>query len=167
MGAEKLTAGNPLLDKRFINAFIEGVVKTVSLMAQTNATPERASVEASFQPKGEVAGMVGMVFGTMKGTMSISFSRESIFFILENMLGEKYTDITKDVCDAVGEMTNQIYGTAKTSLNQLGYGFEMAIPSVVVGTITISKHHDGATLVIPFKLPNGTSFHIDITVSMT
>ncbi len=164
MGAEKINAGNPLLDKRFINAFVEGVVKTVSLTAQTSVTTEKASIEASFQGKGEVAGMVGMVFGDMKGTMSISFPKEAIFHIMENMLGEKYTEITNDVTDAVGEMTNQIYGTAKTTLNQMGYGFEMAIPSVIKGSFTISKYHNGPTLVIPFKLSNGTLFYVDITV---
>jgi chemotaxis protein CheX len=164
MGAEKLNVGNPLLDKRFINAFVEGVVKTISLTAQTSVTTEKASVEPAFQAKGEVAGMVGMIFGEMKGTMSISFPQEAIFFIMEKMLGEKYTEITNDVTDAVGEMTNQIYGTAKTTLNQLGYGFEMAIPSVIKGSFVISKHHNGPTLVIPFKLSNGTTFFVDITV---
>lgn len=165
MGAQQINPNNPLLDKRFINAFVEGVVKTTSLMAQTQVTTGKPAVESSFQAKGEVAGMVGMIFGPMKGTMSISFSKEAIFFIMESMLGEKFTEINDEVADAVGEMTNQIYGTAKTTLNQLGYGFEMAIPSVIKGTFVISKHHNGATLVIPFKLANGTEFYVDITVS--
>lgn len=165
MGAEKLEQMNPLLDKRFINAFVDGVIKTVSLMAQTEVTPGKPSIDTQFRSKGDVAGMVGMVFGQMKGTMSISFSKESIFFILENMLGEKHTTISDDVADAVGEMTNQIYGTAKTTLNQMGYAFEMAIPSVVKGTISLSKHYNGATLLIPFNLPNGHCFCIDITVT--
>lgn len=165
MGAEKLENKNPLLDKRFINAFVEGVMKTVSLTAQTEVNPGKPSVDPQFRSKGEVAGVIGMVFGPMKGTMSISFTKESIFAILENMLGEKYTEINDDVADAVGEMTNQIYGTAKTTLNQMGYGFEMAIPSVVKGTISISKHYNGATLVIPFELNNGSCFYVDITVT--
>ena len=165
MGAEKLDQSNPLLDKRFINAFVEGVVKTVSMMANTEVSTGKPSVEKKFQSKGDVAGMVGMIFGQMKGTMSISFSSASIFLILENMLGEKHTDLDEDVTDAVGEMTNQIYGTAKTALNQMGYGFEMAIPSVITGSFVISKHHNGATLVIPFHLANGSTFYVDITVS--
>ncbi len=165
MGAPKIEASNPLLDKRFINAFIEGVVKTISLMAQTEVTTGKPSVQTQFQSKGEVAGMVGMVFGNMKGTMSISFDKASIFTILENMLGEKHTEITDEVGDAVGELTNQIYGTAKTTLNQMGYAFEMAIPSVIKGTFTISKYHNGATLMIPFNLKNGATFYVDITVA--
>ena len=161
MGAEKLQQANPLLDKRFINAFVEGVIKTVSLMAQLEVKPGKPALEPKFQAKGDVAGMAGMIFGPMKGTMSISFDKASIFGILESMLGEKHTEVTDEVADAVGEMTNQIYGTAKTALNQMGYAFEMAIPSVIKGSFTISKHHNGATLVIPFHLSNGSTFFVD------
>jgi chemotaxis protein CheX len=164
MGELKLEAANPLLDKRFMNAFIEGVIKTVSMMAQVEVTTGKPKVEQKFQAKGEVAGMVGMVFGSMKGTMSISFSKDAILFLVNNMLGEKHTEINEDIADAVGEMTNQIYGNAKTTLNQMGYGFEMAIPAVIQGTFKISKYHNGATLAIPFNLPNGSIFHVDITV---
>ncbi|PIS11532.1 MAG: chemotaxis protein CheX [Bdellovibrio sp. CG10_big_fil_rev_8_21_14_0_10_47_8] len=166
MGAENLQPVNPLLDKRFVSAFVDGVIKTTSLMASTQVVVGKPTVETQFQAKGDVAGMVGMVFGQMKGTMSISFSKEAIFQIVENMLGEKNTEINASVTDAVGEMTNQIYGTAKTTLNQMGYAFEMAIPSVIQGTFTISKHHSGATLVIPFNLSNGSTFFVDITVIM-
>lgn len=164
MAAPKLDHMNPLLDKRLINAFIEGVIKTLSTMAQTDVTPGKATVEPQFTPKGEVAGVVGMVAGDIKANMTISFPKEGIFLVLENMLGEKYTDINNEVADAIGELTNMIYGSAKTTLNQMGYAFQMALPSVIKGEVMISKQHAGATLVIPFNLPNHTVFHIEITV---
>jgi chemotaxis protein CheX len=164
MGAPKLEKVNPLLDKRFVNAFIEGVVKTISMTAGTDVQTEKPIIEKEFRCKGEVAGVVGMVCGELRGTLSIAFSKESIFTILECMLGEKHTEITPAVTDAVGEITNQIYGSAKTSLNQMGYNFEMAIPSIIHGAFTISKFHNGATLVVPFTLDNGTQFYVDITV---
>jgi chemotaxis protein CheX len=164
MGAIKLEETNPLLDKKLINAFIDGVIKTHSSMASTLLKTGDPRVENQFTPKGEISGLVGMVAGTMKGTMSISYEKQAILSIYENMLGEKHSDISSEVADCVGEITNMIYGSAKTILNQMGYAFEMAIPSVVKGTIIISKHHKGATLVLPFKLENGSQFYIDITV---
>ncbi len=59
------------------------------------------------------------------------------------MLGEKHTQINAEVSDAVGEMTNMIYGSAKTTLNQLGYNFEMAIPTVISGDFKISHANKG------------------------
>lgn len=162
--APKLDAPNPLFDKRLINAFVEGVIKTLKTMAQTDATPGKPFIEPQFVLKGEIAGMVGMVAPPLKGTLLISYNKESIFHILENMLGEKYTTINTDVSDAVGEMTNMIYGSAKTSLNQLGYNFEMAIPTVISGEFRISHSDKSPTLVIPFNLPNGSTFYVEIAV---
>lgn len=156
---------NPLFDKKLINAFVESVTKTLATMAQTELTCGKPFIEKTFQLHGDVAGMVGMVAPPMKGTLVISFPKEAIFLILENMLGEKHTDVTSEVADAVGELTNMIYGTAKTTLNQLGYHFEMAIPTVVRGNFVITQSQPGATLVIPFDLKNNSKFFIEITVS--
>lgn len=156
---------NPLFDKNLINAFVDGVAKTLITMAQTKVSVGRPFIENSFKLKGDVAGMVGMVAPPMRGTLVISFPKEAIFSILKNMLGETYTEVSSEVADAVGELTNMFYGSAKTSLNQLGYKFEMAIPSVVRGEFTISKNQGGATLVIPVELENKSQFYIEITVT--
>ena len=157
---------NPLFDKKLLQAFVDGVLKTLATIAQTEAKVGKPYIEPEMTEKGEIAGMVGMVAPPLKGTLIISFNKESIFQIMENMLGEKHTEINKDVSDAVGELTNMIYGTAKTALNQMGYNFEMAIPSVIRGEFVLSKSSKGATLVIPFELKNNSVFHVKITVQM-
>ncbi len=162
--APKVEVMNPLFDKRLIGAFVDGVVKTLKTMAQTDTTPGKPFIEPSFQLKGDIAGMVGMVAPPLKGTLIISYKKDSIFHILENMLGEKHTELSQEVSDAVGELTNMIYGSAKTTLNQLGYKFEMAIPTVISGDFKITQADKGATLVIPFNLSNGATFHVEITV---
>lgn len=157
---------NPLFDKRLLHAFVDGVIKTLATIAQTEAKVGKPFIEPEFSATGEIAGMVGMVAPPLKGTLLISYTKEAIFHIIENMLGEKHTDLTNEVSDAVGELTNMIYGTAKTALNQMGYNFEMAIPSVIRGDFVVSKANKGATLVIPFELKNNTVFYVKITVQM-
>tara|TARA_B110001454_G_C12723156_1_gene435774 strand:+ start:2497 stop:2991 length:495 start_codon:yes stop_codon:yes gene_type:complete len=155
---------NPLLDKTLINSFIEGVSKTLETMASTKVTFGKPFVEQKFSARGEVAGVVGMVSNEYKATLTLSFPKPAILQILENMLGEKYSDITDEVFDAVGELTNMIYGSAKGTLNDLGYNFEMAIPTVIKGQFIMLQHSKSATLVIPFKLSNQTEFYIEISV---
>lgn len=155
---------NPLFDKRLIAAFVDGVLKVVKTMASTDALPGKPFIESNFTMKGEIAGMVGMVAPPLKGTLLITFPKDGILHVCENMVGEKYPDINKDVSDAVGELTNMIYGQAKATLNQMGYNFEMAIPSVIRGDFIIAKAAKGATLVIPFNLKNNTTFYVEITV---
>ncbi len=156
---------NPLLDKKLINAFIDGVKMTLSTMAQTTAVCGKPFIETDFKLRGDIAGMVGMVAPPMKGTLIISFPKDAIFHIIKNMIGETHSEITNDVSDAVGELTNMIYGSAKTSLNQLGYNFEMAIPTIIRGDFTINKTQPAPTLIIPFQLENKSEFYIEITVS--
>ena len=157
---------NPLFDKRLLHAFVDGVIKTLATIAQTEAKVGKPFIEPEFTAKGEIAGMVGMVAPPLKGTLLITYNKEAIFHIMENMLGETYTELSDEVADAVGELTNMIYGTAKTALNQMGYNFEMAIPSVIRGDFTVSKANKGATLVIPFELKNASVFYVKITVQM-
>lgn len=165
--AKKLDeAVNPLFDKKLLQAFVDGVIKTLATIAQTEAKVGKPFIEPEFTEKGEIAGMVGMVAPPLKGTLLISFTKPSIFQIMENMLGEKHHELTDEVSDAVGELTNMIYGSAKTALNQLGYNFEMAIPTVIRGDFKVSKSHKGATLVIPFNLKEDAHFYVKITVQM-
>ncbi len=160
--AEKLGQGNPLLDKRLVNAFVEGMVEVIKSTG-TEVKEGKPFVEPQFEAKGSIAGMIGMVAGDMRGTITISFDDSSVFHILENWLMEHHDQINDEVADAVGELTNQIYGKAKTTLNELGYGFEMAIPTVITGGGKIKSYHDGATLILPFTCDNG-NFFIEITV---
>lgn len=164
--AAKKVEENPLFDKRLLHAFVDGVIKTLATIAQTEAKVGKPFIEPEFTEKGEIAGMVGMVAPPLKGTLLISFTKASIFQIMDNMLGEKHEELTDDVSDAVGELTNMIYGSAKTALNQLGYNFEMAIPTVIRGDFRLSKSSKGATLVIPFNLKDDAVFYVKITVQM-
>jgi chemotaxis protein CheX len=166
MAAPKIENANPLLDKRFINAFVDGVIKTVSLMASSQCSPGKPRIEPQFKVAADVVGTVGMVAGPLKGTLAICFTKESIFKILTNMLGEAHTSISPEVADAVGELTNQIYGSAKTTLNQIGFSFDMAIPSVITGgDFTMTNMVQSATLIVPFNLDSGETFSIALTIS--
>ncbi len=165
MAAEKVDlSSNPLFDKKLINAFIESVIKTLESMAQTKVSPGKPTVEAKANIKGEVAGIIGMVAGEVRGNLVIAFSSQGAFKILENMLGEKHTVVNSEVTDAVGELTNMIYGSAKTTLNQLGFNFDMAIPTVVSGNFQVANIHNGTTLSVPFIIEPDKMMYVEISV---
>jgi chemotaxis protein CheX len=165
MGAPKLNTANPLLDKELIQAFIDGVTETLSTMAMTKAQPQKPKIEKGTHNQAEISGLIGMVAGPLKGTMIIGFSGQAACSILEQMLGESYPEVNEEVADAVGELTNMIYGVAKKTLNEKGYNFEMAIPSVIRGKVDIVTASAAPSLVVPFLLENGSSLFIKLTVS--
>lgn len=165
MGEAPRQDGNIFFDKNLINTFIDSVIKTLGDMAQTKVTPGKPSIESKVIVKGEVAGIIGMVAGSSKGTLMICFTNKSAFKIIENMLGEIHTNLTPEVTDAVGELTNMIYGSAKTTLNKMGYSFEMAIPTVVSGDFHIATgNHSGVTLIIPFVIDPDIHLFVQVIV---
>lgn len=165
MGAAPNSTSNIFFDKALLNTFVDSVIKTLGDMAQTKVTPGKPTIEdKASSMKGEIAGIIGMVAGEAKGTLVICFTSKSAFKIIENMLGEVHTNVTPDVTDAVGELTNMIYGSAKTTLNKMGYMFEMAIPTVVTGDFKVSGNHSGVKLSIPFIIQPDITMFVEIIV---
>ena len=158
-----MSAENPLTNKQVIQAFSDGVIHTLVTMAKTKPTAEKPFIEKKFKPKGAVAGMIGMVSGKIKGNLTISFEKEAALKIINNMVGESHTEIDGQVLDAIGELTNIIYGCAKTVLNEFGYAFQMAIPIVIEGYDGIIPMHKGTNLVLPFST-DSHKFNLEIIV---
>lgn len=156
---------NPLLDKTTVKAFIHAVQKTLFDMACTEIHVGKPFIESHLTPRGEVIGILGMVAPPLRGTLSLSFPANTILKIVKNMLGETYTEIDKNSTDAVGELTNMIYGSAKAALNDSGFNLEMAIPTVFHGQFQSVTNVDGVTLIIPIKLSSSEEFFIGITVN--
>jgi chemotaxis protein CheX len=163
--AAKLSV-NPLLDKNFINCFVDAVGKTLRTTASTTAQAQKPKIENQASPSGDVMGVIGLIAGPVRGTLTLTFSKEAIFEVLKNMFGETHSEINNEVSDAVGELTNQIYGTAKTELNKMGYQFDAAIPTVVSGSFQMRSYHKGATLVIPFTTAENKVLSLEITVQV-
>lgn len=164
MGAAPKLESHPLFDKKTIEAFIKGVHDTLLTMASTEVAFGKPFIEPNFSMKGDVAAIVGLIAPPLKGNFIISFSKSGILQIYNNMLGESQTEVTEEVKDAVGEIANMVYGASKTLLNQGGYQFQMALPTVVLGEFFPAKDNQGVTLVVPFKFQPDQNFFVQITV---
>ncbi len=164
MGAAPKLEGHPLFDKKTIEAFVKGVQDTLNTMASTEVTFGKPFIEPSFVMKGDVAAIVGLIAPPLKGNFVISFSKSGILQIYNNMLGENNTEMSEEVKDSVGEIANMVYGASKTLLNQNGYNFQMALPTVVLGEFFPAKDNQGVTLVIPFTFQPNQNFFVQITV---
>ena len=112
---------------------------------------------------GDITGIISFS-GDATGSLSITFSEESIVKIVSSMFGEEVTSINEDVRDAVGELTNMISGDARRKLQKHGYAIRAAIPSVISGKNHVIKHvHQGPCIALPFETSNG-AFMVEINV---
>jgi len=133
-----------------------GVYSTFTSMFGLKPNPEKFFIEQECQAKGDVSGIVGLTQERVEGALIVSFPKETIFNILSKMYHKQFTEIDKSVKAGVGELTNIIFGVVKTNLNKNGFGFKMAIPTVIIGDQhTVAITNPGTTLVIPFQTESG------------
>jgi len=139
----------------FINPFLEATLSVLKTMASAEAVPGKPYVKTGSAACGDISGVVGIT-GQAEGSLCLTFSREVILQIMTSMLGEEQKEITEEVKDAVGELTNMISGDSRRRLQEKGYTFHGAIPSVISGPGHEVKHITrGPVLSIPFSLNGG------------
>ena len=139
-----------------INPFINATKNVIETMAFTKLDMGKLSLKTNNLSWGAVTGVMGLASETLSGNMLVSFDEASIIEIVNKMLYESFTQINKEVIDAVGEITNMITGGAKRELNEKGFFFDMAVPVVVTGqNIEITQMSKGPTIVVPFSTEKG------------
>jgi chemotaxis protein CheX len=144
-----------------INSFLEATVSVIKTMSSVDLAPGKPFVKKGSISTGDISGIVGMA-GESEGSLSLSFSRECILHIVSSMFGEPYTDITEEVKDAVGELTNMISGDARRRMETAGILYQGAIPSVITGPGHEIRHVTKEPIIsIPFDSANG-GFHLEL-----
>ena len=133
----------------YINPFIASVRNAFQTMlssdAQRGAPYLRTTAESDFC----VSGVIGLS-GDAVGTVVSNMSKEVALEIASVLLMDQFTELTADVVDAVGELTNVIAGAAKSKLEEFHLG--VSLPNVVTGNAhTIHFPKDVTPICVPFK----------------
>ncbi len=155
-----------MIDINFVNPFLGATLNVLKVQASVEAQPGKITLKQSGEPlRGDVSGVIGIVSDTFKGNVVISFPESTFLKVMSNMLGEEYTEISQDIVDGAGEITNMIFGQAKVVLNERGYGVQIALPQVITGkNHMLSTQSKGPTVIIPFKSTAG-DFFVEICLS--
>jgi chemotaxis protein CheX len=151
----------------FFQPFVDGTLHTLKVQCLLEASPGTPFIKSEVLERKEfaIAGVVGITSPQLSGSISIFFSKLLFLKIIENMLNEKHSEITGELCDAAGELLNIIFGQAKHVLNQKGFDFQMANPSVVYGQSLLSHlPKDKPVLVLPFRIGH-ENLHVEIAVA--
>jgi chemotaxis protein CheX len=148
---------------QIINAFADSAVYVLKTMAFIDSTAGAPYLKKGEAAHGDVSGIIGFT-GSVVGSFAVSFSEKCILAIVSHMLGEEFSAITKDIEDAVGEMTNMISGDARKRLQSERLKIFASLPSVVSGKNHTIKHVLGtSSVVIPFTTVDGT-FVVDVCI---
>ncbi|MDR2337399.1 MAG: chemotaxis protein CheX [Deltaproteobacteria bacterium] len=153
------------MDLELLNIFTQSAVSVIETMAFTKVAVGKPVLKVEKVTNGDVTGIIGLANSEFKGTLVISFEAEAIIAVVNNMLGSNYTEMSSDVIDAVGEITNMICGASKRSLaDSKQIILDMASPTTIIGRDLMINFPGSLPVVeIPFATEKG-KFIIDITL---
>ena len=144
------------MDVEFINPFINATLSTIKTMTQTNPKVGKPYLKTNNLTFGIATGVIGMGGPVVAGNLAISFDEKCILELVSNMFMEEFSEITDEVMDAVGELTNVIAGGAKRELGEKGYSFDMATPIMIKGEkLEVQQFGRAPIIVIPFSTDTG------------
>ncbi len=144
----------------YIQPFLAATLKVLQTMTNTAARPGRPSKREPQPATGVISAVIELTGGT-KGSISLTFTEAAIVGIVNNMLGEAYTEMNEDIADAVGELVNMISGEARRNLAEQGFVFHAGIPQLTEGEgHTIPHAVSGGIFFVPFKTEDGV-FYIE------
>ena len=147
------------MNAEFVNPFLSSFINVLKTMAMLDIKPGRPSLKKDTVARGDVSGLIGMVGPTTSGSFSISFEKKLALNVFEMMVGEKIEDISDDITDMVGEITNMVAGGAKQKLSEKGLDFNMATPIVVTGALHDITHRVKASkILMPFESDKGNAY---------
>jgi chemotaxis protein CheX len=157
--AEMHVPSAQVLDVAFINPFLEATVTVLETQTMTLAKPGKLLTSKTRHLSGEISGVISLESDAFIGTVAISFPAATFLKLIGRMLGEEYTEITKDIEDGAAEITNMIYGQAKVKLNEKGYALKTALPSVAAGTThSVAILSQGPHVLVTFTTDVGEFF---------
>ncbi|HUY69320.1 MAG TPA: chemotaxis protein CheX [Alphaproteobacteria bacterium] len=113
---------------------------------------------------GDVSGVIGIAQAQLEGTLTLCLTFETIRDLLPQIIGKSVSVTHEMAVDAVGEITNMIFGQIKADLGSRGYALKLGIPCVVTGKgHFVSQFHRGKYMIVPFHL-DGQLFQVYVAL---
>ena len=146
---------------QYINPFTKASVNLFEEFLDIKVKHEKPFVKKDPHQLEEVSGIIGLA-GETSGAVVLSFSRETAIQMVSIFENKKYTALTNEVIDGVGEMVNIIAGNAKQDLTD--FRINISLPGVVTGKGHQIHWPEGIPVItIPFESDLG---HFSVNVSL-
>lgn len=144
----------------FIDSFLQSTIKVLKIQADIDVIPGRFDVaKTSNNGICDISGVIGIICNNFNGSVIISFPEKTFLNVLSKMLGDEINELSSENMDGAAELTNMIFGQAKSILNEKGFGLKMALPSVVLGKPdSFLSLHSGPSILVPFDSNEGHFF---------
>ena len=143
----------------FLTPFITATEQTISDLCKVSLTSTNLLIPSALgHVRATVAGVIAINSPNLKGTMSVLFPEKVFLRLMNGMLGETMTELTPGLEDGATEITNIIFGNAKTRLNEMGFSIHMALPNLLTGKSLdrMGTHQPENFMGVEFEIEEGS-----------
>jgi chemotaxis protein CheX len=164
-GIQKMTPNAFILDETLAKEIVRAVSGVMRETFNVDVTPGQYETgEGMVSLVGDVSGVIGMVQSYLEGTLTLCLTYETVRSLLPNVVGKTVSITHEMAVDAVGEITNIIFGQIKRDMSERGYQLKLGIPCVVTGKGHFVSHfHRGKFMIVPFHL-DGQLFQVHVAL---
>lgn len=151
--------------KLLLSPYVAGALEALGVQANIVLEASEPNRELPPKEKIDIAGKLSMDCPELNVDVILSFPKDVYFNIYESMLDERPDDINDENRDLAAEITNMIYGQAKTTLKKRGYEFGRAFPVACSGDelSKIYPENFKDRLMVSFSSEIGT-FYLELIV---
>lgn len=129
---------------------VEEVIKTYTGLKPVAGKP---FVRTEPQALGDVSAVNGLAGSGFTGMLTVTFTEECLLKILSVLFGSKPQGLNEEVCDAAGELANQICGAFRRRFEEQGISLQAAVPVIVTGKgHSITPLCTSQRMAVPFEV---------------
>ena len=132
--------------------FVAACVKLTETYFSVPAVKAEHYLAADLVTPFEVAAFIQFTADSVDVKLTLALEKNFAIAFYNKMVGENETQLTDDVLDCLGELTNTIYGMAKAPLVDKGHSFSSARPEIIRDLTTHFKGRK--SLEIRFRVDN-------------
>ena len=162
-----LTAGRKPLEREmvYLTPFIKSTQKVITTMAGIEAKFKEVYFKNNLRIFGDVSGILGLS-GAAEGTVVVTFRWHLAQKVIARIMSVEENEIDAEMIhDGVGEIINMVSGSAKKTLCQLGYNFQLSVPTVIVGWGHEAGYPETATIAVLLFDIGEESFVVNVSLS--
>lgn len=143
---------HPFMEGQVILNIGNGIVETLRMMAEVEATFERPFAVKNWVSPTDVSVFLRLDSGDHRGLLQFHFNKNTAKLIIDKMTDSDIALDSDELLDGVGEISNIFYGAAKTKLNQIGFNLKMTIPKACWTKNLPLSTTETTCMLIPFKV---------------
>ncbi len=152
--------------EKYVQPFIDtccNVFKDFLGLELTTSTPH--FIEKYEKNEWDISGIIGLA-GEAQGAVVLSLSTDLAITLTEILTGVEYSEVTEEVCDAIGEIINIIAGNVKKNLEGM-YHLVISLPTIIEGMnhdVVWLKSQGVRKVCIPFTVLETHSFSLSVSL---